>query len=157
MKTNNLSLVTLLLSITCLWTDVNALQSQVKSSNNSRRNFLTSNVKATTFLTIASTTKPLITNALDMDAFMNSQLDNTPSKKEYPTTEKMSDDEALCKFGQPGRQKGDACVRAGLPIEPKKPGGVNAYGEVDRGTFVRCKTSYPLIDGKYTKVVTCSE
>lgn len=91
MKTNNLSLVTLLLSITCLWTDVNALQSQVKSSNNSRRNFLTSNVKATTFLTIASTTKPLITNALDMDAFMNSQLDNTPSKKEYPTTEKMSD------------------------------------------------------------------
>lgn len=71
--------------------------------------------------------------ALDMDSFMSQEL-STSSKK-------MSDDEALCKFGQPSQERGNACVRAGLPTTSKQ-GGVDAYGNVDRGNYVRCKIVY---------------
>lgn len=76
--------------------------------------------------------------ALDMDSFMSQEL--SPPKNAVPT-KKLSDDEALCKFGQPSKERGDACIRAGLPTTLKK-GGVDAYGNVDRGDFVRCKFIY---------------
>ena len=55
----------------------------------------------------------------------------------------MTDDEALCRFGQPSKGRGDACVRAGLSTKlSSKPGAVDAYGNVDRGDFVRCSFQY---------------
>ncbi len=86
--------------------------------------------------------------ALDMDAFISKELEVDKSKT-Y-----LSDDVKTCKYAAPGKEKGDACVRAGISIAGKN-GGVNAYGEIDRGDFVRCKTSYPMIDGKYVKTITC--
>lgn len=72
--------------------------------------------------------------ALDVDSFMAKELDNN---KVEP---KMSDDEALCKFGSPSKGTGNACLRAGLST--KRPTGVDAFGTVDRGNFVRCKPNY---------------
>lgn len=87
-------------------------------------------------------------NALDMDAFMNKELDNDKNKLE------VSDDVKTCKYAAPGQQRGDACVRAGMSTAGKN-GGVDAYGNLDRGTFERCKATYPMIDGKYVKTVVC--
>ena len=66
-------------------------------------------------------------NALDMDAFMAKELGNSDKKAEPA---KMSDDEALCKFGAPAKKTGEACLRAGLST--KRPTGVDAFGTVDR-------------------------
>jgi hypothetical protein len=100
--------------------------------------------------------------ALDMDAFINQELiqDNVKSK--------LTADEALCRFGQPSRATGEACVRAGLSTK-RRPGGsrlrdqaaVDAFGTVDRGDYVRCKFEYEL-DGKkgttgYDKITVCSD
>lgn len=72
--------------------------------------------------------------ALDIDSFMARELDNGK------VTPKMSEDEALCRFGSPSKGTGNACLRAGLST--KRPTGVDAFGEVDRGSFVRCKPNY---------------
>jgi hypothetical protein len=104
--------------------------------------------RRTFFQTLATGTTciALPVSALDMDAFANSMLTQ-------PTSQ-MSSDEALCRFGQPSPEKGDACVRAGRPT--KNPsGGVDAYGNVDRGDFVRCKFFYVVEDDKYVKKVEC--
>jgi hypothetical protein len=90
--------------------------------------------------------------ALDMDAFINKELANDNAKSS--SNKKLTNDEALCKYGQPSKDRGDACVRAGLPIS--LPGrAVNAYGEVDRGTFVRCKQFYELEEEGYVKKTYC--
>lgn len=89
---------------------------------------------------------------LDMDAFAQNELSNNESNKE------MTADEALCKFGQPSPQRGQACERAGLSTaNTKRKGGVDAYGNVDRGQFVRCKQFYQLVNDKYVKVTECKE
>jgi len=87
--------------------------------------------------------------ALDFDSFINSELSADQVKKD------VTEDEKICKYAAPGKDKGEACARAGIKVEGKKRGGVDAYGNIDRGDFVRCKTSYPMIDGKYVKTVTC--
>ena len=87
--------------------------------------------------------------ALDMDAFMNKQL-------QQDTPKELTDDEKACKFAAPGQEKGEACVRAGMPTTSKGGKGVDAYGNLDRGDFVKCKISYPMIDGQYVKTVICS-
>ena len=87
-------------------------------------------------------------NALDMDAFISKQLDEDQKKTD------ISDDAKTCRYAAPGKEKGDACVRAGISTAGKN-GGVDAFGKIDRGDFVRCKNSYPLIDGKYVKTTTC--
>jgi len=113
----------------------------LSSQTFNRRNFFQ---VATASVATASITMPAF--ALDMDAFMNQQLvQDTPKE--------VTDDERTCKYGAPGQQKGDACVRAGMPTSKGK--GVDAYGNVDRGDFVRCTTTYPMIDGQYVKTVTC--
>lgn len=81
-------------------------------------------------------------SALDIDSFIQNELktdacNDKTSKKCKP---KLSEDEALCRFGQPSPKTGEACLRAGLPT--KKPSGVDAFGKVDRGDFVRCKPNY---------------
>lgn len=111
--------------------------------------------------------------ALDMEAFANSQL-AADSKSSPPTTKKitatatstprvssgdskqMAEDEGMCKFGQASQAKGEACVRAGLPTKAKYEGGVDAFGKVDRGDFVRCTSYYELINGKYEKFTKCN-
>jgi len=67
--------------------------------------------------------------ALDMDAFASQELKSSSSSSSRSGSDgnKMSDDEALCKFGQPSKQRGDACVRIGMSTTLKK-GGVDAYG-----------------------------
>lgn len=128
--------------------DVNPL----KMPNNcvqSRKNFF-QRITTTSFLITMNTgtKKSMVANALDMDAFMNQELSADKSKSE------LSDDAKTCKYAAPGQEKGDACVRAGMSVSGKN-GGVDAYGRIDRGDYVRCKTSYPMIDGKYVKTVTC--
>ena len=53
--------------------------------------------------------------ALDMDAFMQKELsapcNELTDKKCRPN---LSDDAALCRFGQPSKDTGDACLRAGM-------------------------------------------
>jgi hypothetical protein len=90
--------------------------------------------------------------ALDMDAFMNQELNKDSVK---PT---LSQDEALCRFGQPSQATGEACLRAGLSTKRRSGGTLNAFGTVDRGDFVRCKYEYQL-DGKggYDKITVCSD
>lgn len=52
---------------------------------------------------------------LDMDAFMNSELDkdikNCDPKKDPKCIPKLTSDEALCKYGQSGDARGEACKR----------------------------------------------
>ncbi|CAB9516239.1 expressed unknown protein [Seminavis robusta] len=90
-------------------------------------------------LSVTATTPPTPTLALDMDAFMSQELSS--NRGNDASLKEMSDDEALCKFGQPSKERGEACIRMGLPTTLKK-GGVDAFGNVDRGTFVRCKIIY---------------
>ena len=56
-------------------------------------------------------------NALDMDAFMNAELDkdlkNCDPKKDSKCVPKLTEDEALCKYGQ-GKAMGQACKRVRL-------------------------------------------
>lgn len=91
---------------------------------------------------------PYAASALDMDAFMEKEL-----KQDAP--KQMSDDERMCKFGAQGREKGEACKRAGMATNTAGLK-VDAYGNIDRGNFVRCSTTYPMIDGQYVKTVTCN-
>jgi len=86
--------------------------------------------------------------ALDMDAFINKEL-----QQDTPT--EVTDDQRTCRYAAPGKDKGEACKRAGMSTSGKG-NGVDAYGNIDRGDYVRCKTSYPMIDGQYVKTVTCT-
>jgi hypothetical protein len=87
-----------------------------------------------------------------MDAFARKELaaescDDRLSKKCRPH---LSDDEALCRFGQPSQKTGEACLRAGMST--KRPTGVDAFGKIDRGDYVRCKVKYED-DAKTNKLV----
>jgi len=89
-----------------------------------------------------TTVAPPAVSGLDIDRFVEKELDTntcneTTDKKCRP---KMSEDEALCRFGQPSRRTGEACLRASLPT--KRPSGVDAFGSIDRGNFVKCKPNY---------------
>lgn len=54
-------------------------------------------------------------NALDMDAFVNSELDkdekNCNPKVDPKCAKQMTSDEAMCKYGQSGEKRGEACKR----------------------------------------------
>jgi hypothetical protein len=80
--------------------------------------------------------------ALDIDSFVQKELDNETcnDKTNKKCKAKLSEDEALCRFGQPSTQTGEACVRASMST--KRPSGVDAFGSVDRGNFVKCKPNY---------------
>jgi len=89
-------------------------------------------------------------DALDIDSFIKKELDNETVKPQ------MSDDEALCKFGSPSPKTGSACVRAGLPTTRRT--GVDSFGKVNRGDFVRCKPKYvddPKNEGMLINVWNC--
>eukprot|EP00429_Kryptoperidinium_foliaceum_P006893 CAMPEP_0176024308 /NCGR_PEP_ID=MMETSP0120_2-20121206/11877_1 /TAXON_ID=160619 /ORGANISM="Kryptoperidinium foliaceum, Strain CCMP 1326" /LENGTH=110 /DNA_ID=CAMNT_0017357487 /DNA_START=247 /DNA_END=576 /DNA_ORIENTATION=- len=69
----------------------------------------------------AAAAAPKAAFGLDMDAFMNSELAsdkaNCDPKKDPKCIPKLSADEALCKYGQSGEARGEACKRV------KKAGG----------------------------------
>ena len=69
-------------------------------------------VMATIFL---STLAASNANALDMDAFMNAELandlKNCDPKRDPKCVPKLSDDEALCKYGQSGKARAEACTK----------------------------------------------
>jgi len=93
--------------------------------------------------------------ALDMDAFANQQLadevcDEKVNKKCAP---KLTEDEALCRYGFPSKKTGEACVRAGMSTQ--RSGGLDASGTYDRGDYVRCKTFYEDKGDRYEKKVVC--
>lgn len=73
-------------------------------------------------------------NALDMDAFVNSQLDadtkNCDPKKDPKCIPELSKDEALCKYGQSGEARGEACkrVKAAGGALPKPGSGGKSLG-----------------------------
>jgi hypothetical protein len=87
----------------------------------SRRSFF-----ALPFVVIAGGSGPAISNALDMDAFMKQELESgtTCNEKTGKNCEpkKLSEDEALCRFGAPAKETGEACLRAGMST--KKASGI---------------------------------
>lgn len=104
-------------------------------SKATRRSFLVT----LPFLTGMSTSA---VNALDFDSFIQKELDSTPcdEKKDKKCSPQLTADEAMCRFGQPSPATGNACLRAGL--DTSRPGGVDAFGKIDRGDYVRCKVVY---------------
>jgi hypothetical protein len=108
----------------------------------------------------AATSSPAAAVALDMDAFASKALESggkCDEKMDKKCRPNLSDDEALCRFGQPSKEIGEACVRAGMPTAAKKEGGVDAFGKMDRGDFVRCKTRWVDNGVKYIKKRECSD
>lgn len=110
------------------------------TTTTTRRSFF-GRFSATASAAALATTLPTISaaNALDMEAFASKELadsscDDRVSKKCMP---KLSDDEALCRFGSPSTKTGEACLRAGMSTS--RPTGVDAFGTVDRGDYQRCK------------------
>ena len=63
----------------------------------------------------ASVVGPGASIALDMDAFANTELENDTKfcdpKRDPKCAPKMTSDEALCKYGQTGNARGEACKR----------------------------------------------
>ena len=88
----------------------------------------------TAAITISSSTP---VNALDFDAFEAAET----TKDNQNLLPKLNDDEALCKYGAPGKAMGEACERA--KIQRKLPGDVSVTGKVDRGDYLVCKYEYP--------------
>jgi len=80
---------------------------------NNRRRALQSLVFGS--LAFGATTTTTAAQALDMDAFVNSQLDadtkNCDPRRDPKCKPEMSKDEAMCKYGQSGPARGEACKR----------------------------------------------
>lgn len=114
----------------------------------SRRSFLV--VGGTTAAVVASTmsASPALA-ALDMDAFVNAELQESNTKGK-PT---LTHDQGLCQYGAPSRETGEACVRANMST--KRTNSLDAFGTVDRGDYVRCRTYYDDKGDRYEKRVVC--
>ena len=128
------------------------LQRRRVALNNMFRNSIaiitmTSTLSLTSSTSIISSTAAL---ALDMDAFETNILSNDTTNDLSPT---LNDDEALCKYGAPGKAMGEACSRA--KMQRKLPGNVDVTGKVDRGDYLKCRYEYPIIDGQYVKTRVC--
>mmetsp|Transcript_24806 Transcript_24806/g.68374 ORF Transcript_24806/g.68374 Transcript_24806/m.68374 type:complete len:149 (+) Transcript_24806:114-560(+) len=92
----------------------------------SRRNMFK---RAGAFAAAIAFTPVVAANALDMDAFANAQIEsdikNCDPKRDPKCIPKLNADEALCKYGQSGSARGDACKRvkaAGGDISQKSQG-----------------------------------
>lgn len=86
------------------------LRAALSDGTTSRRAALAA-VAGTTFAFLT----PPVSYALDMDSFANSELDkdqkNCNPKYDSKCAPKMSSDEAMCKYGQSGEARGEACKR----------------------------------------------
>lgn len=101
-------------------------------------------------MTTCGITSSTTAQALDMDAFESSILSKDATTDLSP---KLNDDEALCKYGAPGKAMGEACSRA--KMQRKLPGKVDVTGKVDRGDYLKCRYEYPIIGGEYVKTRVC--
>ena len=128
----------------CNSLDENNCDNNVVQRRNVLNNLL-GGVAAFTMATALSTPA----QALDFDAFESSVI----SKDSETLIPKLNDDEALCKYGAPGKAMGEACERA--KMKPNLPGVVDATGKVDRGDYLKCKYEYPIINGEYVKTRVC--
>ena len=133
----NISLVLLLLLVP-------SLCSALQLSSRRGAFFAAASAATAACSTIAS---PAPAWALDMDAFMSKELSKTDTKRD------MTADEGLCKYGEPAQRTGEACVRAGMST--KRTDTLDAFGKVDRGDFIRCKTYYDDMGDRYQKRVVC--
>jgi len=97
----------------------------------------------------ASAAAAVILALLDFDAFESSEI-TKDEKKSVPI---LSDDEALCRYGAPGKAMGEACDRAGKKLN--LPSFVDATGKVDRVDYLRCRYEYPILGGGYVKTRVC--
>ena len=88
------------------------LQAALSSEGTTSRRAALATVAGATF---AFLKPPTAANALDMDAFANSELDkdlkNCNPKFDPKCAPKMTPDEAMCKYGQSGERRGEACQR----------------------------------------------
>jgi len=125
------------------------LQTIPTTTVTSRRSLLATMLTGTTTLMAVVAASPLPAQAvLDIESFLANDKETTPyqyrtkssSSSSTGDGKTMSDDEALCRFGSPSKKVGEACVRAGMST--KRPSGVDAFGTVDRGDFVKCKPNY---------------
>eukprot|EP00554_Chaetoceros_debilis_P006846 CAMPEP_0194079952 /NCGR_PEP_ID=MMETSP0149-20130528/6076_1 /TAXON_ID=122233 /ORGANISM="Chaetoceros debilis, Strain MM31A-1" /LENGTH=154 /DNA_ID=CAMNT_0038761569 /DNA_START=113 /DNA_END=577 /DNA_ORIENTATION=+ len=91
---------------------------------------------ATAFVTLATgDASSSAANALDMDAFMNAELDkdtkNCDPKLDRKCAPKMNDTEALCKYGQGGKARAAACMKlreSGAEVPTAPPAGKSLGG-----------------------------
>lgn len=71
--------------------------------------------KALLTLLAGAASFPSVSSALDIEAFANSELDkdqkNCNPKFDPKCAPKLTQDEALCKYGQSGNARGEACKR----------------------------------------------
>ena len=84
--------------------------------NADRRSFLHNVSKvASAAMVVSFTGGNNVVNALDMDAFVNSEIANDTAKcdpkKDPKCIPKLSKDEALCQYGGGGNARGEACMR----------------------------------------------
>ncbi|CAB9498519.1 expressed unknown protein [Seminavis robusta] len=106
-----------------------ASQSNDDGIISSRRQVLNS-----AFLAALTLTPAVAANALDMDSFANSQIEadtkNCDPKRDPKCIPKLSADEALCKYGQSGTARGEACrrVKAAGGTVDKAPQGKSLGG-----------------------------
>ena len=125
------------------------------SQSSSRRLFLSTLATDSILLTVVGSCQQSA-GALDMDAFVAKELalsnndSDCDDRVDKKCQRKMSDDEALCRFGQPSQATGEACLRANMST--KRSSTVDAFGKVDRGDYLRCKAKY-VDDGKSNKLV----
>lgn len=120
-------------------------------ASGSRRTLLkhTAAKAAAIFLATNAIIDPQAASALDFDAFESSQI----SKDSQSTNTELSDDEALCKYGAPGKAMGEACKRANM--KPRLPSDVRADGKADRGDYVKCVDQWSIVSDKYVKTRVC--
>jgi hypothetical protein len=104
-------------------------------------------VKGGTAVVVASTMIPSSPGwaALDIDAFMNTELQESNTKGK-PT---LTHDQSLCQYGAPSRETAEACVRANMST--KRTNSLDAFGTVDRGDYVRCRTYYDDKGDRYER------
>jgi len=178
-----LVLIAIATSITCCFGYINSDRGSSRSSHgvyininnsnddnrNDKRYYVSSALKSTprrevfnvalqrTFtastIIISSLVPPKTARALDYDAFESSIITKDSSKFQP----KLNDDEALCKYGAPGKAMGEACSRAN--IQRTLPGGVDVTGMVDRGEYLKCRYEYPIDKdtGEYVKTRVCRQ
>jgi len=87
-----------------------------EENENGRREFVSKLFGGAASALIASSSfKTEAVNALDMDAFMNNELANDTKncdpKRDPKCVPELTKDEAMCKYGQNGTLKGEACKR----------------------------------------------
>ena len=173
-----LVLIAIATSITCCFGYINSDRGSSRSSHgvyininnsNKRYYYVSRSLKSTprrevfnvalqrTFIAstiiISSLVSPKTARALDYDAFESSIITKDSSKFQP----KLNDDEALCKYGAPGKAMGEACSRAN--IQRTLPGGVDVTGKVDRGEYLKCRYEYPIDKdtGEYVKTRVCRQ